>query len=276
MRSSHRHEVAFGRWLVSLVLLLALWIPAAGAKDGEARLWVLPFEIDADFGAANGNAIIGRFVPLNTIKITERWKLVNIAMVQIADAPGGRPGGPGNPEPVPGPKVFGLGDLTDAVVLSPNNSRSFQWGVGLAVGVPTATDPALGSGKWQIGPAFRLSWVTDLWRVGVLAADRWSVAGDPDRAETHQLLARGLIRRRLGERWFFISAPIITANWNAPSGQRWLVPLGGGVGRSFPLRVGSVNVSLQAYANVVKPEGAPDSVLRLGVTLPFKLPDRDR
>ncbi len=276
MRSSHRHEVAFGRWLVSLVVLVALWIPAAGAKDGEARLWVLPFEVDADSGAANGDAVIGRFLPLNTIYISEDWKLVNIAIVTVADAPGGRPGQPGNPDPVPGPKVFGLGDFTDAVLLSPNTTRKFQWSVGFALGVPTATDPALGSGKWQAGPAVRLSYVTGGWRFGLLATNRWSFAGDSERADTDQLLARGLVRWAFVGRWFLVSTPMITSNWNAASGQQWLIPLGGGVGRSFPLRVGSVNVSLQAYANVVKPEGAPDSVLRLGVTLPFKLPDRDR
>jgi hypothetical protein len=262
--------------MVVLCVVLALWIPAVGADDGEARVWVLPFEVDADFGAANGDAVISRLLPVNTVKITERWKLVNVALVTVADAPGGRPGDPGNPEPIPGPNVFGLSDLTDAIVLSPNNRNKFQWGVGLAVGLPTATDPSLGSGKWQAGPAIRLSYLTGPWRVGLLAANRWSFAGDSDRADTNQLLARGLLRRQLGERWFFISAPIITANWNAASGQKWLVPLGGGFGRSFPTRAATVNISLQAYANVIKPDGAPDAVVRLGVTFPFKLPDRKR
>lgn len=262
--------------LIALVAVAAWWAVAAEASDASARVWVLPFEIDADFGAANGDAVISRFVPLNTIYISDEWKIVNIALVTIADAPGGRPGQPGNPEPVPGPNVFGLGDFTDVVVLSPNNTKKFQWGVGLAVGVPTATDPSLGSGKWQAGPAFRLSYVSGAWRLGLMAANRWSFAGDSERAETHQLLARGLVRRQLWERWFFVSAPIITANWDAASGQKWLVPLGGGVGRSFPTRSASVNVSLQVYVNVVKPDGAPDSVIRLGLTFPFKLPERMR
>ena len=80
----------------------------------------------------------------------------------------------------------------------------------------------------------------------------------------------------LGERWFFVSAPIITANWDAASGQKWLVPLGGGVGRSYSTKTASVNISLQAYANVIKPDGAPDAVVRLAVTFPFKLPERKR
>ena len=135
-----------GRVLVALCVVLASWISHAGAADDDPRIWVLPFEIDTDFGAANGDATLGRFLPVNTIVITDRWKLVNVALVTVADAPGGRPGEPGNPDPVPGPKVFGLADFTDALLIAPNNRNKFQWGVGFALGVATATDPALGSG----------------------------------------------------------------------------------------------------------------------------------
>jgi hypothetical protein len=275
-------EVNRRRWRVEVAVaifvlgVVALWSPAAASDLTDARVFVLPFEIDADFGAANGDAILGRFLPVNTIVITDRWKLVNVALVTVADAPGGRPGEPGNPNPIPSPRVFGLADFTDALVISPNKRNKLRWGVGFAIGVPTATDPALGSGKWQAGPAFRLSYLTGPWRFALLATNRWSFAGDSNRADTNQLLARGLVRRQLGERWFFISAPIITANWNAPSGQTWLVPLGGGFGRSFPTRSASVNLSLQAYANVIEPDGAPDWVIRLGMTFPLKLPERER
>jgi hypothetical protein len=201
---------------------------------------------------------------------------VNVALVTVADAPGGRPGEPGNPDPVSSPKVFGIADFTDALVISPNNRNKFQWGVGFALGVPTATDPALGSGKWQAGPAFRLSYLTGPWRFGLLATTRWSFAGDSDRADTNQLLARGLVRRQLGGRWFLVSAPIITANWDAPSGQKWLVPLGGGIGRGFDLGATPVNLSFEAFGNVIKPDGAPDWVIRFGMTFPLRLPERER
>lgn len=272
--ANHVLSAGLKRWLAAISALLFLGIPTAEGDDDPARVFILPFEVDADFGAANGDAVIGRFLPVNTFYISDSWKLINIALVTVADAPGGRPGDPGNPEPVPGPTVFGLADLTDAVVLSPNTDTRFQWGVGFAVGIPTATDPALGSGKWQAGPAFRASYVSGAWRLGLLATNRWSFAGDSDRAATNQLLARGLLRRELGTRWFFVSAPIITANWNAASGQKWLVPLGGGVGRSFPFRAGRMNVSAQAYANVIKPDGAPDWVARFGLTIPVRLPAR--
>ncbi|MGB5408678.1 MAG: neuromedin U, partial [Thiogranum sp.] len=100
----------------------------------------------------------------------------------------------------------------------------------------------------------------------------WSFAGDSDRADVNQLLLRGLIRRELRNRWFFISAPIITANWNAASGQKWRVPLGGGFGRALSRDRAPVNVSLQLYWNVIRPDGAPDWLARVGVTFPFQLP----
>lgn len=259
------------RVLLAMVAV-TLWAAASTAQEAAKDVWLLPFEVDFDSGAANGDAIIGRFIPVNSLLVRDEWQLVNVALVTVADAPGGRPGQPGNPAPVAGPKVFGLGDLTDAVLYTRKTSGGLMWGVGLGLGIPTATDEALGSGKWQAGPAVRIAHQVGAWRLGLLATDRWSFAGDSARADVHQLLARGLIRRALGKKWFFVSAPIITSNWNAASGQRWLVPLGGGIGRSFEFNPPQINVSLQAYANVIKPDGAPDWVVRIGFTFPVRLP----
>lgn len=66
----------------------------------------LPIEFDFDYGAANGYAIINRYIPLIAFPIGEKWKLINLTQVIIADAPGGVPGRPGNPEPAAGDRVF--------------------------------------------------------------------------------------------------------------------------------------------------------------------------
>ena len=257
---------------VLLIVVLSAWAGALWAQSDPERVWVLPIEIDSDFGAANGDAVICRFIPVNSLIIGKDWKLINLALVTIADAPGGRPGSPGNPEPVYGPNVFGLGDLTDALFFTRTTRGGLVWGAGVAFGIPIATDSRLGSGKWQAGPAARLGYQAGGWRLGLLAANRWSFAGDANRSEVNQLLMRAVIRRTLGEKWFFVSVPIITANWNAASGQRWLIPLGGGIGKNIGGATMPINLSVQAYANVVKPDGAPDWTLRLGVTFPFKMP----
>jgi hypothetical protein len=51
---------------------------------------------------------------------------------------------------------------------------------------------------------------------------------------------------------------IITANWNADSGNRWTVPLGGGVGKLFKIGSLPINSRLEAYYNVEKPDAGPD------------------
>jgi hypothetical protein len=246
--------------------------PASAAEEPAARpsYFLLPIEVDSDSGAANGDALMARLIPANSFALGDSWRLMNIAIIMLADAPGGRPGSPGNPDSIPSPQVFGLGDFTDALMLGRPGG---WWGLGLIFGIPTATDDALGSGKWSAGPALRLSRRSGPWLLSLLAGNLNSFAGDRNRGEVHQLLVRGLVRRTFNERWFFIYAPIITANWNASSGQRWLIPVGGGLGRHFLARR-PFNVTLQFYSNVVRPDGAPRSVIRFGLTIPFRIPDR--
>jgi len=255
--------------LLGLLLLIAA---AVGAEERQPprRDFTLPIEIDFDHGAGNGNATIMRLMPLASFPMGERWKLLNLTLAVVADAPGGVPGRPGNPVPVPGPKVFGLGDLTNAVFFTPPaHSAKLVWGFGPAVTIPTATSEQLGSGKWSAGPAFRVAYRPGPWNLGAVAVYLKSFAGADDRFDVKQLMIRGLIRRRLKNRWYFTYNPIITANWNAPADQRWMVPLGGGIGRTFTAGGHPLAMSVHAYANVIKPDGAPDGLIRVDFIVPI-------
>ena len=53
---------------------------------------------------------------------------------------------------------------------------------------------------------------------------------------------------------YLTSAPIITADWNADSSQRWTVPFGLGAGKILRVGGAPVNTSLHAYYNVEKPD----------------------
>ena len=57
--------------------------------------FALPMELDMDSGAANGDANILRIMPLYTFPVFERWKLVNLTIMTLADAPSGTPAFPG-------------------------------------------------------------------------------------------------------------------------------------------------------------------------------------
>jgi hypothetical protein len=45
----------------------------------------------------------------------------------------------------------------------------------------------------------------------------------------------------------FAVASIITANWEASSGNKWAFPLGAGIGKIFRIREQPMNASLQAF-----------------------------
>jgi hypothetical protein len=118
------------------------------------------------------------------------------------------------------------------------------------------------------------------WVVGALVNNQWSFAGW-GKDEFNQLLLQPFVNYNFGKGWYLVSAPILTANWDAAKGNQWTVPLGLGGGRTFRLRalpggdnlgeLGKlpVNVSLQAYANAVKPDFAADWQLRFQIQFLF-------
>ena len=107
------------------------------------------------------------------------------------------------------------------------------------------------------------------WVVGGLASNIWSVAGDSAAPDVNQMLIQYFINYNTPSGWYITSAPIITANWEAPEGQQCVVPFGGGVGKVFRLGRLPVNASAQAFVNVVKPDIGPDWQLRVQLTALF-------
>jgi len=69
--------------------------------------------------------------------------------------------------------------------------------------------------------------------------------------------------------WFVESAPQFSANWNAPNSERWVIPLGGGVGKITKLGTQPIALRLHFYWNVERPENAPEALLRFTITLLF-------
>lgn len=120
-----------------------------------------------------------------------------------------------------------------------------------------------GAQKWNIGPSFLALVQPGDWTFGALVNNVWSVAGNSDREDVNRGLLNLFIVRQLGEGWYVNSAPIITVDWKAESGQQWIVPLDVGAGKL--IFVGKLPLNLQAgyYYNVVKPDFGPESQLRI-------------
>ena len=111
---------------------------------------------------------------------------------------------------------------------------------------PTATDDSLGQGKWGAGPTAVALTVHGPWVLGALINNVWSFAGDSDRRDVNQMLIQPFVNYNLPDAWYVVTAPIITADWEAESDDRWTVPLGAGVGKI--VRLGKLPVNAQASA----------------------------
>jgi hypothetical protein len=164
---------------------------------------------------------------------------------------------------------WGLGDLSYTAFFSPAAAGKVTWGIGPSFLFPTATDDRLGSGKWSAGLGAVILTTTNKWVIGALAQNVWSFAGDDQRSDVNFLLAQYFLNYNIENGLYLTSAPIITANWEAESGNQWTVPLGGGVGKLFRMGQMPVDAQVQAFYMIEKPDGGADWSLRLQFKMLF-------
>ncbi len=159
---------------------------------------------------------------------------------------------------------FGVSDISFTAFYSPEPKGAI-WGVGPILTIPTGY--TYSSGKWGIGPSFVVLMMKAEKVYGFLINNVWSFAGDDQRPDVNQMLFQPFLNINFSGGKYIGIIPIITANWEAPSGQQWTVPLGVSVGKI--VRAGKLPINLQAgaYVNVVKPDIGPDWQLRLQAQL---------
>lgn len=129
----------------------------------------------------------------------------------------------------------------------------------------------MGLGEWGGGlSAVALTMPGD-WVVGSLLSNVWANSGDDAKKDINLFTWQYFINYNIpgGNGLYLLSAPIMTADWNAGSSDRWTVPIGGGIGKIFKIGNQSVNGQVSAYYNVEKPEFGPDWQLRLQLQFLF-------
>lgn len=173
------------------------------------------------------------------------------------------------PSPTEDININGIGDITESLFLAPTHPGPVIWGVGPVFTMPSASNPLLGTGKVLLGPTAVALVTPGHWVIGALINNQWSVAGDQNRASVNAFLVQPFVNYNMAGGWFLSYSPIITANWNAPSGQQWTVPVGGGIGRVFKIGGQAYNASVQAYYNAVRPANTADWNLRVSLALLF-------
>ena len=191
---------------------------------------------------------VTNFQPVLPVPLTEDWNLITRPVLPIVSAPVPQPDGSFDRE-------TGLGDMALMSLLSPADAHGLIWGVGPSFLFPTATSKELGSEQWSLGPAAVGLVLTKKWVVGVLAQQWWSYAGDDDRRDVSLFNLQYFVYRFLPNRWQVgLGSPVISANWKAPSGDKWTVPIGLGVAKTFLIGKMPFQVGLEASYAVVHPD----------------------
>jgi hypothetical protein len=244
------------------VLLVPLWISsiqadnlAKQAQNPVADLISLPLQNNTNFGVGPNDRTqnVLNVQPVWPFKLNEDWNLITRTILPITS------------QPLPdGGRENGLGDTTLTAFISPRAPGNVTWGAGPVLLIPTSTDDALGLGEWGGGLSAVVLATPGPWVVGSLFSNVWADSNDASRSDINQFTWQYFFNYNIpdGDGLYLVSAPIITANWEADSNERWTVPFGGGVGKIFRIGKQPVNAQVSAYYNVEKPTDGADWQLR--------------
>jgi hypothetical protein len=264
-----------GRRLL-LVPLITLAIPAYAQVSADAEteklqkdtqnpvasLISVPIQNNTNFniGPANRTQDVLNIQPVIPIGISEDWNLIIRWITPVIS------------QPLPTQKnvgFFGFGDMVPSFFLSPSKPGALIWGFGPVFQLPTATSYYTGQGKFGMGPSLVLLTQPGRWTIGALVNNIWSIGGPKDRRPVNQFLMQYFINYNLDRGWYLGTAPIVTADWKAPKADRWVVPVGGGVGRICRLGTVPLNIQAMFFGNAVRPPGTSPWGIRLQVALLF-------
>jgi len=232
---------------------------ARNPLDDQVSLQIQP---NFNFGLApnRDTQYVFNIQPVFPVNLSGDWILYSRTILPLVDQPGSAPGEG---------YTFGTGDIQETVLLSPPSSPAFIWGLGTVFQAPSASSTSLGSGKWEIGPAAAAILTGKWWQLGGQVYNLWSFAGDASRPAVNAMLVQPLLNVFLPQNWYLTFGPQVTANWKASSGNKWTVPVGGGIGRAFSVAGKSGTAQVEAYKYVERPSGSATWTVILTVQFVF-------
>jgi len=235
---------------------------ARAAQNPVAAMVSLPFQnnTNLNYGPRGHTQNVLNIQPVTPLSLSPDWNLINRIVLPVVAQPGLSPGQG---------STFGTGPAVVSFFASPVQPvRGLILGAGPVVQAPTASDAALGSNRWGAGPTAVALTMQGPWVMGALVNNIWSFDGGP-RNRFNTMTLQPFLNYNFKDGTYLVSSPILTSNWEAPTGNRWLVPAGGGVGRIFKLGGQPMNASLSGYYSMVHPDIGPRWTVRAQVQFMF-------
>lgn len=233
------------------------------AQNPVGNMISVPFQdnVNLNYGPQKATQNILNIQPVIPVDVSKDWNIITRTILPVISQPGFMPDES---------RTNGIGDLQFTAFLSPADPGKWIWGVGAIVQAPTHSNSTLGNDNWGLGPSFVVLHLDkgSPWVYGVLVNNVWSLSTSAGASSYSNGLIQPFVNYNFPG-FYLTSSPVITVNWNAASGQKWTVPIGGGVGKIFHLGKLPVNTSLAAYYNIVRPDDGPNWQVRAQVQLMF-------
>ena len=209
-----------------------------------ASLISVPLQANWDFGLGDRDATgtLFNFQPVMPFGITRSTNVVLRVIMPLTSQPGSGDA-----------RVNGLGDVVTTAFFSPAKPGRLIWGVGPVFLLPTATNNALGSEKFGIGPSAVILTQPGPWTIGLLFNHIWSTSGASDREDVSSTFLQPFVNYNLGGGLAVGAVFEATANWKAD--EHWTAPLVFTVSKVARLGNRPVNFVAGAGPTVASPEG---------------------
>jgi len=227
-----------------------------------ASLIQVPVQNNFDWGwglDGDGFRYTANIQPVVPIALNADWNMISRTILPVIAQ---------NDVTGPGTSQFGLGDVVQSLFFSPKapSSSGIVWGAGPVFLVPTATDRALGGGKWGAGPTGVILKISGPVTYGALANHIWSIAGKDSRGDISATFVQP----------FFSYTTKGATTWSLNSettydwlGDNWLIPINASVGQLVVLGKQPVSIAGGVKYWVESPTGGPDWGLRFSISLLF-------
>jgi hypothetical protein len=223
-----------------------------------SSIWSLQFQQN-NFRVSPGHGESGRwstnliFQPVMPVAIDDDWNLITRPVLPLfVSQAHPEVGDPSQPD-----RSTAFGDITLLNLVSPSPNLVGNWllGVGPTWIFPTAPSDFTGQGKYQVGPAALVGYLSDKWIVGALAQNWWSFGGAGSRADTNGMNLQPIAAYFLRGGWSIGYSGNILANWDADRGRDvWTIPVGAAVAKVHKFGKLPIKFSLGLQWFPIQPE----------------------
>lgn len=228
---------------------------SAKIQNPIASLISIPFQNNYDFGDDIRPTNTLNFQPVYPFSLSEKVNLITRTIIPIVS-------GPLYPEG----RRDGIGNINVSMFFTPAKTSKFIWGVGPTFMFPTIEE-GLGFDKFGVAPSVIGLYQNNGWTVGAIFENFFGVAGNSNN-DLNFFYSQVFAVKNLKKGWYVNSAPIITANWDAPDSHKWTVPIGAGFGKLSKFGKLPVNWQLGFYKYLESATGA-DYQIRAQLVLLF-------